>query len=164
MIDVDAFTARRVELEAKKNAAKETLKEAKKLLTETRNVSNRATGQKLPEAPAAQQAYADANAAYKLAEQASKAANLAFDFALKEEGAAIKEKEQEDALNESMSGYDLALTESDEYFGVFYDENSRYVGFDIGIAGRAEASFNVSNREDLEKVIATLTKFAQKMP
>lgn len=164
MIDVEALTAARVEAKQAKEAASERLTVAKKEAGKARGEANRAVGQKLPHAEEAQAAANRANQEQKDAEKAYKLAVEVFQRAVKEENAAIKEKAHEDEVNSVLSSYDVAVTESNEYFGVFYDAHQRYVGFDIGIEGRAEASFNVSNRDELEKIIAALTGFAEQMP
>lgn len=163
MIDLEAITARKVALKASKAEANQKVKDTRQAAAKARGEANRAVGQKLPNAAEAQAQADVATQAHKQAEKEYKAYNDAYQAILKEESAAIKEKQQEDAINESMSGYDVVVEESDEYFGVFYDADARYVGFDIGIAGRAEASFNISDRSELEKVIAALTAMAEKM-
>lgn len=164
MIDVATLTAARVEAKQTKEAASERLATAKREAGKARGEAKRAVGQKLPHAEEAQATADRATQEQKDAEKAHKLAVEVFQRAVKEENDAIKEKAHEDEVNGVLSSYDIALTESNEYFGVFYDAHQRYVGFDIGIEGRAEASFNVSNRDDLEKIIATLTEFAQQMP
>lgn len=163
MTSLESLTEDRIYLKEAKEKAAVKVAETKKAMSVARNVANRAVGQKLPNAAEAQEIATNANNAYKQAEKEYKVYNDAFQKAVKEENDAIKEKQKEDAVNEVLSSYDVAVEEDSEYLGIFYDANSRYVGFDIGIAGRAEASFNISDRSELEKVIAALTVMAEKM-
>lgn len=163
MIDVEALAQSREALKDAKETASAKVKEAKKEASRTRNEANRAVGQKLPNASEAQEAAEVAKRNLKDAEAKYKAYNDAYQVAVKKENDAIKENAKEAEINDVMSSYDLAVEEDSEYLGVFYDESLRYVGFDIGIAGRAEASYNVSDVDELNAIIAKLTEFAQKM-
>jgi microsomal dipeptidase-like Zn-dependent dipeptidase len=163
MTSIASLTEDRIYLKGAKEKAAVKVAEAKKAMSAARNAANRAVGQKLPNAAEAQEIATNANNAYKQAEKEYKVYNEAFQTAVKEENDAIKEKQKEDAVNEVLSSYDVAVEEDSEYLGIFYDEQARYVGFDIGIAGRAEASYNVSDVNELNDIIAKLTEMAQKM-
>lgn len=163
MTNLDELAQARESLKAAKEKASEKLTAAKQAFRTARNEANRAIGQKLPNASEAQATVDAAKKDLNDADAQYRAFNDAYQAAIKKENDAIKEKKQEDAVNEVMSSYDLAVEEDSEYFGIFYDENLRYVGFDIGIAGRAEASYNVSDVNELNDIIAKLTEMAQKM-
>lgn len=163
MTDLNTLTARRIELKAAQEEAGVKRKEAKKALGNARNVANRAVGQNLPGAAEAQEAVVVANNAYKDAEAHFTDISKAYQQAVQDESEAKKQAQKEEAINSALSGYDVVLTESNEYLGIFYDDTSNYVGFDIGVNGRAEGSFNVTNRAELENIITALNDIAQKM-
>lgn len=163
MIDLKEIAERKESLKAAKAEANAKVLETKTAAAKARGEANRAVGQKLPNAAEAQALATATTEAHNLAKAEYKTLNDAYQAILKEENDAIKENQAEASIQDTLSSYDVAVTEGNEYFGVFYDANSRYVGFDIGINDRAEASFNISNRDDLEKVIATLTAISARM-
>lgn len=164
MIDLETLAQQKESLKAAKEKANQKVKEARQAASKARGEAKRAVGQKLPNAAETQELADAAERTHKQADAEYRAYNDAYQAILKEESDAIKENRKESEINSVLSSYDVTITESDEYLGVFYDDHQRYVGFDIGIGGRAEASFNVGSRDELEKIIVALTGFAQRMP